>query len=357
MQFLASQIEYLSAFQPLFVRAVLASLTALVLTLGAGSSFIALLTRRQLYHADRDLDFKRPDGSKKSVTPTMGGILMLVALWVSVLLWGKLDNDYLWIALLVTLAFGAIGLFDDRAKVLGQGARGLSVRHKYFWQSAIAVSVALYLYTFAETAAQTQLVFPFFKGEGISLGPLYIVLCYFVLVGSSNAVNLTDGLDGLAVLPVALVALALGIIAYFAGDIALAGLFRIPYIAGAGELAVFCGALAGAGLGFLWFNTLPAQVFMGDVGSLALGAALGIVAVIIRHELLFLIMAGLFVAETISVILQVGIYKFNGRRLFLMAPLHHHFELAGWSESRIVVRFWLCSLVLVLFGLTALVLP
>jgi phospho-N-acetylmuramoyl-pentapeptide-transferase len=233
-------------------------------------------------------------------------------------------------------------------------ARGLPARWKYFWQSVAGLGAALYLYAGAGSPAETQLIVPFFKQVTLALGPLFVVLAYFVIVGASNAVNLTDGLDGLAIMPSVLVAGALAVIAYLAGHSEFAPYLHIPYIAGAGELVVFCGALAGAGLGFLWFNTYPAMVFMGDVGALALGAALGVIAVIVRHEIVFFIMGGVFVMETVSVMLQVASFKLTGRRIFRMAPIHHHFELKGWPEPRVIVRFWIITVVLVLFGLATL---
>ena len=281
-------------------------------------------------------------------------MLILVAIVVSTLLWGRLDSRYLWIVLGVTVAFGTLGWIDDYIKVLQRDGRGLSVRVKFLGQSVIGMIGVLALYMSAASPAETQLIIPFFKDVTINLGWIFIPFAWLVIVGSSNAVNLTDGLDGLAILPVVMVGAALGIIAYLAGHVGFAEYLYIPYIAGSGELAVFCAALGGAGLGFLWFNTYPAQIFMGDVGALSLGAALGTVAVIARHEIVFAIMGGVFVLETVSVILQVGSYKLTGRRMFMMAPIHHHFELKGWPEPRVIVRFWIITVLLVLLGLATL---
>jgi phospho-N-acetylmuramoyl-pentapeptide-transferase len=284
----------------------------------------------------------------------MGGALILVAIAVATLLWADLTNRYIWVALVVTLLFGAIGWVDDYRKLVLKNSDGLPARSKIFWQSVIGLSVAIFLYMTAVTPAETALIVPFFKDIAISLGWFYVVLTYFVIVGSSNAVNLTDGLDGLAILPTVLIAGALAVFAYTTGNVRFAVYLGIPYIRDAGEIIVFCGALVGAGLGFLWFNAYPAMVFMGDVGALALGAALGIVAVLVRQELVFLLMAGVFVMETVSVILQVASFKLTGRRIFHMAPLHHHFELKGWPEPRVIVRFWIITVILVLVGLATL---
>jgi phospho-N-acetylmuramoyl-pentapeptide-transferase len=300
----------------------------------------------------------RDDGPQahlsKAGTPTMGGSLILVAVAISTLLWMDLSNRQVWVALIVTMLFGAVGFIDDFKKLKGGCSQGLSAKTKYFWQSVFGLGAALYIYSSAQQPIETTLVIPFVKDVLIPLGVGFVVLAYLVIVGSSNAVNLTDGLDGLAILPTVLVAGALGVIAYATGHINFANYLGIPYVAGVGELVVFCGALVGAGLGFLWFNTYPAQVFMGDVGALALGAALGVVAVLVRQELVLLIMGGVFVMETISVILQVASFKLTGRRIFRMAPLHHHFELKGWPEPRVIVRFWIITVVLVLIGLASL---
>ncbi len=284
----------------------------------------------------------------------MGGTLILAAIFISTLLWTDLSNRYVWVVLAVTGIFGAVGWVDDYRKVVQSNSRGLPARWKYFWQSVAGLGAALILYYTAVIPAETQLFVPFFKNVALDLGLFYLVTTYFVIVGSSNAVNLTDGLDGLAIMPSVMVGSALGIIAYLAGHVEFSNYLHIAYIPGAGELVIFCGALAGAGLGFLWFNTYPAQVFMGDVGALALGAALGVIAVIVRHEIVLFIMGGIFVMETVSVILQVASFKLTGRRIFRMAPLHHHYELKGWPEPRVIVRFWIITVMLVSFGLATL---
>ncbi|MDC0598587.1 phospho-N-acetylmuramoyl-pentapeptide-transferase, partial [Gammaproteobacteria bacterium] len=282
------------------------------------------------------------------------GALILVSIIASSLLWSDLQSAYVWVVLIVTTLFGVIGWVDDYRKIFAQNPKGLPARWKYFWQSVVGAGAAIFLYTHASTPAETQLIIPFFKSVAINMGIFYVFFTYFVVVGFSNAVNLTDGLDGLAILPTVMVSGALGIIAYLSGNIEFSSYLNIPYIAGAGELAIFCGALAGSGLGFLWFNTYPAQIFMGDVGALSLGAALGLVAVIVRHEIVLVIMGGVFVMETLSVILQVASFKLTGKRIFRMAPLHHHFELKGWPEPRVIVRFWIITVILVLFGLATL---
>jgi len=270
------------------------------------------------------------------------------------LLWGDLENSYIWVALLVTMTYGVIGFVDDYKKVKLGNSDGLSARAKYLWQSVIALTAAIYLFKTAQVPAETQFIVPFFKHVMIDMGWTYVVLTYFVIVGTSNAVNLTDGLDGLAILPTVMVAGALAIFAYLTGHMMFAEYLAIPYIPKAGELIVFCAALVGAGLGFLWFNAYPAMVFMGDVGALALGAALGVVAVLVRQEIVLLIMGGVFVMETVSVIMQVASFKLTGKRIFRMAPIHHHFELKGWPEPRIIVRFWIITFILVLVGLATL---
>jgi len=351
--------EYLSqfnsgfqVFQYLTVRGILGILTALMLSLMIGPYMIRRLNYHQIGQVVRD------DGPEthlsKAGTPTMGGALILVSIIVSSLLWADLRNPNVWVVVLVTGLFGAIGWIDDYRKIFEQNPKGLPARWKYFWQSLIGLFAAVYLYTNAASPVETQLFVPFFKDFALGLGPFYIVIAYFMIVGFSNAVNLTDGLDGLAILPTVMVGAALGIIAYLTGHAQFSEYLGIAYIAGAGELGIFCGAMAGAGLGFLWFNTYPAQVFMGDVGALALGAALGVVAVIVRHEIVLLIMGGVFVMETLSVILQVASYKLTGKRIFRMAPLHHHFELKGWPEPRVIVRFWIITVILVLCGLATL---
>ncbi len=341
-----------NVFRYLTLRGILGTLTALLISLIIGPAMIRRLTMYKIGQNIRD------DGPQahlsKAGTPTMGGSLILVAVAISTLLWMDLSNRQVWVALTVTMLFGAVGFIDDFKKLKGGCSQGLSAKSKYFWQSVFGLGAALYIYFSAQQSIETTLVIPFVKDVLIPLGVGFIVLAYLVIVGSSNAVNLTDGLDGLAILPTVLVAGALGVIAYATGHINFANYLGIPYVAGVGELVVFCGALVGAGLGFLWFNTYPAQVFMGDVGALALGAALGVVAVLVRQELVLLIMGGVFVMETISVILQVASFKLTGRRIFRMAPLHHHFELKGWPEPRVIVRFWIITVVLVLIGLASL---
>lgn len=347
--------EYVSefaVFQYLTLRAILGVLTALTISMVLGPWMIRRLNQLQIGQAVRD------DGPQshlsKSGTPTMGGTLILAAIFVSSLLWSDLSNRYVWVVLVVTAVFAAVGWVDDYRKVVEKNSRGLPARWKYFWQSFAGLGAAIFLYYTAQLPAETQLYVPFFKNVAINMGFFFIPFTYFVIVGSSNAVNLTDGLDGLAIMPSVMVGSALGIIAYLTGHTQFSQYLHIANVPGTGELVVFCAALAGAGLGFLWFNTYPAQVFMGDVGALALGAALGTVAVIVRHEIVFFIMSGVFVMETVSVILQVGSYKLTGRRIFRMAPLHHHFELKGWPEPRVIVRFWIITVMLVLFGLATL---
>jgi phospho-N-acetylmuramoyl-pentapeptide-transferase len=341
-----------NVFQYLTLRAILGVLTALLISFIVGPFVISRLSHFQIGQQIRD------DGPSthltKAGTPTMGGALILVAIALATLLWADLSNRYVWIVLITTLLFGAIGWIDDYRKLVLRNASGLAARWKYFWQSVIALAIAALLFYTAQTPSETQLIVPFFKGVALDLGWGYLLLTYFVVVGSSNAVNLTDGLDGLAILPTVMVAGALGVFAYATGNIKFADYLGIPYIRDAGEMIVFCGANVGAGLGFLWFNAYPAQVFMGDVGALALGAALGLVAVLVRQELVFLIMSGVFVMETVSVILQVASFKLTGRRIFRMAPLHHHFELKGWPEPRVIVRFWIVTVILVLVGLATL---
>ncbi|MDT8397173.1 MAG: phospho-N-acetylmuramoyl-pentapeptide-transferase [Pseudomonadales bacterium] len=350
--YLAEMNSGFLVFQYLTVRGILGVLTALMLSLLIGPYMIRRLNYHQIGQVVRD------DGPQshlsKAGTPTMGGALILVSIIVSSLLWSDLNNAYVWVVLLVTTMFGTIGWIDDYRKVFQRDPRGLAPKWKFFWQSIIGAGAAIYLFSTAGSAAETELIVPFFKNIAINMGVFYVFFTYFIVVGFSNAVNLTDGLDGLAILPTVMVASALGIIAYLSGHIEFSAYLNIPYIAGAGELAIFCGAIAGAGLGFLWFNTYPAQVFMGDVGALSLGAALGIVAVIVRHEIVLVIMGGVFVMETLSVILQVASFKLTGKRIFRMAPLHHHFELKGWPEPRVIVRFWIITVILVLLGLATL---
>lgn len=341
-----------AVIQYITVRAIFSILTALGVSLIIGPWMIRRLNYHQIGQVVRD------DGPEshfsKAGTPTMGGALILVTIALSTLLWADLENHYVWIVLLVTLAFGTVGWVDDYRKVFQKNTRGLSAGWKYFWQSLIGVSAATWLYYSALGPAETNYIVPFFKDVAIDVGVFYIIISYFVIVGSSNAVNLTDGLDGLAILPTVLVGGALGLVAYLSGNIVFSEYLNIPYIAGAGEVVVLSGALLGAGLGFLWFNTYPAQVFMGDVGALALGAALGAMAIVSRHEIILFIMGGVFVMETVSVILQVSSFKLTGKRIFRMAPLHHHFELKGWPEPRVIVRFWIITVMLVLFGLATL---
>lgn len=351
-EYLQQYASFFAVFQYLTLRAILGVMTALMISLMLGPWMIRKLNHLQIGQSIRD------DGPEshlsKSGTPTMGGTLILASILISSLLWADLSNKYIWVVIIVTAIFGAVGWVDDYRKVIESNSRGLPGRWKYFWQSVGGLGAAIFLYTTAQSPAETQLIIPFFKSVAWDMGPLYIVLTYFVIVGSSNAVNLTDGLDGLAIMPTVLVGGALGVIAYLVGNIEFADYLHIPYVPGVGELVIFCGALGGAGLGFLWFNTYPAQVFMGDVGALALGAALGVVAVMVRHEVVFFIMGGIFVMETVSVILQVGSFKLTGKRIFRMAPLHHHFELKGWPEPRVIVRFWIITVMLVLFGLATL---
>ena len=351
-EYLSEFISGFGVFQYLTFRTMVSVLTALAMSLLIGPYVIDRLTHHQIGQTVRD------DGPEshfsKAGTPTMGGALILIVILLTTLMWGDLGNRYVWTVLLVTLAFGAIGWVDDYLKITRQNSRGLASRWKYLWQSVFGLAAAVFLFMTAEAPQDTALIVPFFMQIAIPLGICYVVVAYFVIVGTSNAVNLTDGLDGLAILPTVMVGAALGLIAYLVGNTQFSTYLQIPYIAHAGELAVFCGALVGAGLGFLWFNTYPAQVFMGDVGALALGAAIGVVAIIVRHEIVLFIMGGLFVLETVSVILQVASFKLTGKRIFRMAPIHHHFELKGWPEPRVIVRFWIITLVLVLVGLSTL---
>ncbi|WP_028469806.1 phospho-N-acetylmuramoyl-pentapeptide-transferase [Neptunomonas japonica] len=350
--YLSEHFSAIAVFKYLTLRGILGVLTALAISLFIGPKLIRYLKDKQIGQSVRN------DGPQshlsKAGTPTMGGALILLSIAVSTLLWADLSNRYVWIVLIVTLIFGAVGWVDDWRKVVEKNSRGLPARWKYLWQSVGGLGAALVLYFTAQSPAETQLIVPVFKDVAIDMGIFFIVFTYFVIVGTSNAVNLTDGLDGLAIMPTVMVAGALAVFAYLSGHIRFADYLHIPYIAGSGELIVFCGAIVGAGLGFLWFNTYPAQVFMGDVGALALGAALGTVAVVVRQELVLVIMGGVFVMETVSVILQVASYKLTGRRIFRMAPIHHHFELKGWPEPRVIVRFWIITVILVLVGLATL---
>lgn len=341
-----------NVFQYLTLRIILGILTSLFIALFVGPYLIKRLGEFQIGQNIRNNGPQSHLG--KSGTPTMGGLLILVSIAVSTLCWADLSNRFIWVVFLVTLLFGAIGWIDDYKKVVNKDANGLAARYKYLFQSVIGLAAALFLYLTANVPAETRLIVPFVKFINFDLGWLYIVLTYFVIVGTSNAVNLTDGLDGLAILPTVMVAGAFAIFAYATGHIRFSEYLGIPYVPGVGEVAIFCGAIVGSGLGFLWFNTYPAQVFMGDIGALALGAALGVIAVLVRQELVLLIMGGVFVVETVSVILQVGSYKLTGRRIFHMAPLHHHYELKGWPEPRVIVRFWIITVILVLIGLASL---
>ena len=350
--YLSEFVRAFSVFQYLTLRSMVSAMTALLLSLIIGPIFIEKLSRQQIGQRVR-LDGPESHLAKDG-TPTMGGGLIIVVITIATLFWGDLSNRYIWLVLSVTCAFGLIGWLDDYLKIRRQNSDGLPAKWKIFWQTVIALLASSYLYTTADMAIQTDLIVPFFKEVALPLGIGFIVFSVLMLVGMSNAVNLTDGLDGLAILPTVMVGGGLGLIAYLVGNSEHSTYLQIPYIPGTGELSVFCGALIGAGLGFLWFNTYPAQVFMGDVGSLALGAALAIVAIVIRHEIVLLIMGGLFVLETASVIVQVISYRFTGRRVFRMAPIHHHFELKGWAEPKVIVRFWIITVVLVTIGISSL---
>jgi len=351
-EYLTSFHTGFNVFQYITLRTILGVLTALFIALLVGPLVIRRLSHLQIGQNVRS------DGPEshlsKAGTPTMGGLLILVSIAASTLLWSDLGNRFVWVVLITTAVFGAIGWVDDYLKLTQGNSKGLTAARKYTWQSAAALIAALVLYFTAQTPAETSLIVPFFKSVSINLGWFYVVLTYFVIVGTSNAVNLTDGLDGLAILPAVMVAAALIVFAYVTGHVNFSSYLGVPYIAGVGEVCVFCGSIVGAGLGFLWFNTYPAQVFMGDIGALALGAALGIVAVMVRQELALVIMGGVFVVETASVILQVVSFKLTGRRIFRMAPLHHHFELKGWPEPRVIVRFWIITVILVLVALATL---
>jgi phospho-N-acetylmuramoyl-pentapeptide-transferase len=358
-QWLGEGIRTFNVFEYITLRAVMAAMTALFITFLLGPNMIRKLTAYKIGQS------VRTDGPQthlaKAGTPTMGGALILVSVAITTLLWGDLHNQYVWMVLVSTLGFGAIGWVDDYRKVVHRNPKGLSAKAKMFWQSIFALIVGVYLWTHATTPAHTELIVPFFKSVAIPLGGFtFIVVSYLVIVGSSNAVNLTDGLDGLAIMPVVMVSSALAIFAYVAGHLVFSKYLGIPYIRGAGELAVFCAAIAGSGLAFLWFNAYPAEVFMGDVGALALGAALGTVAMVVRQELVLFVMGGVFVVEAVSVMLQVTYFKYTkrkygaGKRILLMAPLHHHFEQKGWKETQVVVRFWIITMLLVLMGLATL---
>ncbi len=351
-EYLTQYFSAFNVFSYLTFRAIVSTLTALGLSLYFGPKLIRALQKMQIGQTVRD------DGPQshlsKSGTPTMGGILILASIVSSVLLWGDLSNQYVWVVLFVIVSFGIIGFVDDYRKVIRKDSNGLIARWKYFWQTIIGISTAFFLYSLAQSPQETSLIIPFVKGVLPQLGLFYVLMTYFVIVGTSNAVNLTDGLDGLAIVPTIMVAGAFAVFAYVTGNVNFSAYLNIPHIAMTSELVVVCTAIVGAGIGFLWFNTYPALVFMGDVGSLALGAALGVIAVLVRQELVLFIMGGVFVMETVSVILQVGSYKLRGQRIFRMAPIHHHYELKGWPEPRVIVRFWIISLVLVLVGLATL---
>ena len=341
-----------AVIQYITVRGIFSVLTALGFSLLIGPFMIRRLNYHQIGQVVRD------DGPEthlsKAGTPTMGGALILVAIVTSTLLWADLSNHYVWIVLLVTVLYGAIGWVDDYRKVFEQNPKGLSPRWKLIWQTLIGLAAAIVLYYTAYSPVEVQYIIPFFKDVALDFGVLFIAISCLMIVGFSNAVNLTDGLDGLAILPTVMVGGAMGVIAYLTGNSEFSAYLNIPYVVGSGEVVIFAGALLGAGLGFLWFNTYPAQIFMGDVGALALGAALGVMAIIARHEIILFIMGGIFVLETASVILQVASFKLTGKRIFRMAPLHHHFELKGWPEPRVIVRFWIITVMLVLFGLATL---
>ncbi|HXS26189.1 MAG TPA: phospho-N-acetylmuramoyl-pentapeptide-transferase [Steroidobacteraceae bacterium] len=352
-QHLTAAYSGFNVFHYQTLRAILAAVTALAFSLIAGPAMIAKLSRYQIGQVVRN------DGPKshlpKAGTPTMGGALILAAVLVATLLWADLSDRFVWTVLGVTFAYGLIGFYDDYLKLVVGNSKGLIPRWKYLWQSIAGLSTAATLYYLAQAPAETTLYLPFVKrfAEPLSAA-VFVVIAYFMIVGMSNAVNLTDGLDGLAIMPAVLVTAALGVFAYVSGNSVYAEYLAIPAVPRAGELLIFCSALGGAGLGFLWFNTYPAQVFMGDVGALAIGAAIGVLAVIVRQEVVTLVMGGVFVLETTSVILQVGSFKLTGRRIFRMAPIHHHFELKGWAEPKVIVRFWIITLLLVLFGLATL---
>ncbi len=351
-EYLAQFESGFNVFSYLTMRAILGALTALMISFVVGPRMIESLSVNQLGQPVRD------DGPEthllKAGTPTMGGALILTAISVATVLWADLENHYVWIVLFVTLSFGVIGYVDDYRKLVLQDPAGISAKQKLFWQSSAALIAAFALYVTATDEVQTSLLIPYFKDLSIPLGMFQVVVTYFFIVGFSNAVNLTDGLDGLAIMPTVLVGGALGLFAYVTGNTNFSDYLGIPYVAGTGEIMVFCAAMAGAGLGFLWFNTYPAQVFMGDIGALSLGAALGVVAVVVRQEIVLAIMGGVFVIETLSVIIQVASFKLTGKRVFRMAPLHHHFELKGWAEPKVIVRFWIITFILVLVGLASL---
>ena len=349
---LAQDYSFFNVFRYLTFRGICGVLTAIGILFIFGPAMIQKLSDYQIGQTVRAEG--PPTHFSKVGTPTMGGFMILFAVVVATLLWGDLSNRYIWAILFTTIAFGVIGWVDDYRKLIDRNPKGMGAKNKFFFQSVSGLAVAIFLFQTAKLPAETELLVPLFKDVAIPLGWGFIGLTYLVVVGTSNAINLTDGLDGLAIMPTVMVAGALGVFAYVTGNLNFSSYLGIPYIPGAGEVLVFCSALVGGGLGFLWFNTYPAQVFMGDIGALSLGAAVGIVAVIVRQEIVLIIMGGIFVVETVSVILQVASYKLIGRRIFRMAPLHHHFELKGWPEPRVIVRFWIISLILVLIGLATL---
>jgi len=347
--------QYISGFNVvsyISVRATMALLTALIVSLWIGPTVIR---RLQLLKFGQEVRHDGPESHfSKRGTPTMGGVMILFAITLSTLLWTNLTNPYIWFSLFILLGYGAVGFVDDYRKITRKNTDGLIGRWKYFWLSVIALVGIFGMYAVGKDTDATRLVVPFFKDIMPQLGLFYIVLAYFVIVGTSNAVNFTDGLDGLAIMPTVFVAGAFALIAWATGNVEWAKYLYIPHLKFSSELVIFCTSIVGAGLGFLWFNTYPAQVFMGDVGSLALGGALGVVAVLVRQEFLLFIMGGVFVIETLSVMLQVGSYKLRKKRIFRMAPIHHHYELKGWPEPRVIIRFWIISLMLVLMGLVTL---
>jgi phospho-N-acetylmuramoyl-pentapeptide-transferase len=351
--FFLPTIHWFRIFDYLTVRAIFSALTALFLALSFGPCFIRRIQLAQFHQPIRDCG-PQTHLKNKVGTPTMGGVLILFAMIVSVLLWSDLSNRYVWVTLFVTIGYGILGGIDDWLKLTKRNTKGISAKTKLLAQSILAFAVIYYLYLTSRHGSQMQLVIPFDKELIIHLGLTYLILGFFVVVGSSNAVNLTDGLDGLATLPIVFIGGSLGIFAYLTGHAVFAHYLMIPYVPGVGELAVFAAALVGSGLGFLWFNAYPAEIFMGDVGSLSLGATLGILAVLVRQELVFFLMSGVFVMETVSVILQVASFKLRGKRIFRMAPIHHHFELKGWPEPKVIVRFWILTVILVLLGLATL---
>lgn len=351
-EWFADSYSFLNVFQYITFRSIMAVLTALGISMMLGPLMIRRLTALKIGQSIRD------DGPQshlvKAGTPTMGGALILLAIAVSTLLWGDLSNHYIWIVLFVTLGSGLVGGIDDYIKLKYSNSKGLSAKWKYLSLSLVAFIAATVLFVTANSEVETTLYFPVFKDWFWEMGWLFIPWSYLVIVGSSNAVNLTDGLDGLAIMPTIMVAAALGVFSYLTGNIVFSGYLGIPYVHDVGEITIFCGTIFGAGLGFLWFNTYPAQVFMGDVGALALGAALGVIAIVVRQEIVLAIMGGVFVMEAVSVILQVASFKMTGRRIFRMAPIHHHFELKGWAEPKVIVRFWIITIILVLIGLATL---